>query len=81
MCIPATPIPTTIGDEFENNAFVRLWRGLDEESDEKVTVWETPRRWSYGAPDYDGGHKAWIRWDESGKDDIVPGSQVVRGDS
>ena len=31
------------------------------------------------APDYDGGHKAWVRWDESGKDDIVPGSRVVRG--
>ena len=30
------------------------------------------------APDYDGGHKAWVRWDSSGKDDIVPGSRVVR---
>ena len=30
--------------------------------------------------DYDGGHKAWIRWEESGEDDIVPGSQVVRED-
>ena len=25
-------------------------------------------------PDYDGGHKAWIRWAEDGADDIVPGS-------
>ena len=25
--------------------------------------------------DYDGGHKAWIRWPD-GRDDIVPGSQV-----
>ncbi len=24
------------------------------------------------APDYDGGHKAWVRW-EDGSDDIVPG--------
>jgi hypothetical protein len=30
------------------------------------------------APDYDGGHKAWVRWDESGRDDIVPGSVVER---
>jgi hydroxyacylglutathione hydrolase len=25
--------------------------------------------------DYDGGHKAWVRWPD-GRDDIVPGSQV-----
>ena len=25
--------------------------------------------------DYDGGHKAWVRWPD-GSDDIVPGSQV-----
>ncbi len=28
--------------------------------------------------DYDGGHKAWVRWPD-GRDDIVPGSQVQRG--
>ena len=27
--------------------------------------------------DYDGGHKAWVRW-RDGADDIVPGSQVKR---
>src|SRR5215217_7641453 len=26
--------------------------------------------------DYDGGHKAWVRWPD-GRDDIVPGSRVV----
>ena len=31
------------------------------------------------APDYDGGHKAWVRWSD-GRDDIVPGSQVQRGE-
>ena len=30
--------------------------------------------------DYDGGHKAWVRWPD-GRDDIVPGSQVQRGSS
>ena len=29
------------------------------------------------APDYDGGHKAWVRFPDSG-DDIVGGSQVER---
>ena len=75
---PGHTDPTTIGDEFENNPFVRLWRGLDEEGDEKVTVWEDPATLVLWGDDYDGGHKAWIRWEESGKDDIVPGSQVVR---
>ena len=28
-------------------------------------------------PDYDGGHKAWVRW-QDGRDDIVPGSEVER---
>ena len=28
--------------------------------------------------DYDGGHKAWVRWPD-GRDDIVPGSQVQQG--
>ena len=28
---PGHTDPTTIGDEWESNAFVRLWRGLDEE--------------------------------------------------
>ena len=27
--------------------------------------------------DYDGGHKAWVRWPD-GRDDIVPGSKVSR---
>ena len=29
-------------------------------------------------PDYDGGHKAWIRWADTGEDDIVPGSAQVQ---
>ena len=28
--------------------------------------------------DYDGGHKAWVRWPD-GRDDIVPGSRVETG--
>jgi hydroxyacylglutathione hydrolase len=77
---PGHTDPTTIGDEREHNAFVRVWRGEDPESDERATVWEKPVTLVLFAPDYDGGHKAWVRWDESGEDDIVPGSQVVRGD-
>jgi len=75
---PGHTDPTTIGDELEQNPFVRIWRELDEESSDRCTVWDKLATLVLWAPDYDGGHKAWVRWDESGEDDIVPGSQVVR---
>jgi hydroxyacylglutathione hydrolase len=74
---PGHTDPTTIGDEWEGNAFVRLWRGLDDEGQEPCHVWEQDATLVLWAPDYDGGHKAWVRWPD-GRDDIVPGSQVVR---
>ena len=76
---PGHTDPTTIGDEWEQNAFIRLWRGLDPEGGERCTVRGEPARLVLWGPDYDGGHKAWVRWDESGRDDIVPGSVVERG--
>ncbi len=75
---PGHTDPTTVGEEWERNAFVRVWRGLDQEGDEHCTVWGQGATLVLWGDDYDGGHKAWIRWDESGADDIVPGSQVVR---
>jgi hydroxyacylglutathione hydrolase len=75
---PGHTDPTTIGDEWESNAFVRLWRGLDDEGGEPCRVWDEEATLVLWAPDYDGGHKAWVRWPD-GSDDIVPGSQVVRG--
>jgi hydroxyacylglutathione hydrolase len=68
---------TTIGDEWENNPFIRMWRGLDDEMDERCTVAGEPTTLVLWAADYDGGHKAWVRW-EDGRDDIVPGSRVER---
>jgi hydroxyacylglutathione hydrolase len=76
---PGHTDPTTIGDEWESNAFVRVWRGLDPEGDEPAVVRGESARLILWAPDYDGGHKAWVRWDESGRDDIVPGSVVEKG--
>lgn len=75
---PGHTDPTTVAQEWEHNPFVRIWRGLDAESDERCTVWEDPATLVLWGPDYDGGYKAWVRWEESGKDDIVPGSQVQR---
>jgi glyoxylase-like metal-dependent hydrolase (beta-lactamase superfamily II) len=77
---PGHTDPTTIGDEWENNAFVRVWRGLDPESSEPCRVGGEEATLVLFAPDYDGGHKAWVRWTETGRDDIVPGSMVKRGE-
>jgi hydroxyacylglutathione hydrolase len=76
---PGHTDPTTIGDEWERNAFVRVWRGLDPEGEEPCRVGEEEATLVLWAPDYDGGHKAWVRWADSGRDDIVPGSMVERG--
>jgi len=76
---PGHTDPSTIGDEWENNPFIRVWRGLDSEGSDRCTVGGEPATLVLWAPDYDGGHKAWVRWDDSGRDDIVPGSRVERG--
>jgi hydroxyacylglutathione hydrolase len=68
---------STVAEEWENNPFIRLWRGLDEEGSERCSVWGDEATLVLWAPDYDGGHKAWVRWPD-GSDDIVPGSQVER---
>jgi glyoxylase-like metal-dependent hydrolase (beta-lactamase superfamily II) len=75
---PGHTDPTTIGEEWENNAFVRVWRGLDPEGNDRCRVQEEEGTLVLFGPDYDGGHKAWVRWDDSGRDDIVPGSVVER---
>lgn len=78
---PGHTDPTTVAEEWEQNAFVRLWRGIDEEGSERCTVWDQTATLVLWGDDYDGGHKAWVRWEESGEDDIVPGSQVQRPDA
>ena len=68
---------STVAEEWENNPFIRLWRGLDDEGSESCKVWGEDATLVLWATDYDGGHKAWVRWPD-GSDDIVPGSQVER---
>jgi glyoxylase-like metal-dependent hydrolase (beta-lactamase superfamily II) len=75
---PGHTDPTTVADELEHNPFVRLWRGLDDEGTESCTAFGDPATLILWGDDYDGGHKAWVRWPD-GSDDIVPGSQVQRG--
>jgi len=74
---PGHTDPSTVGEELEGNPFVRIWRGLDEEGAEQVTALGDPATLILWGPDYDGGHKAWVRWPD-GRDDIVGGSRVER---
>jgi hydroxyacylglutathione hydrolase len=74
---PGHTDPTTVADELENNRFVRIWRGLDPEGSEDCTALDEPATLILLGDDYDGGHKAWVRWPD-GSDDIVPGSKVSR---
>ena len=73
--LPGHTDATTVADELENNRFVRIWRGEDPEGDQPCTAFGDPATLVLLGDDYDGGHKAWIRW-PSGEDLIVPGSQV-----
>jgi glyoxylase-like metal-dependent hydrolase (beta-lactamase superfamily II) len=69
--------PTTVAAELESNPFVRVWRGADPEGDEPCTVRGEPATLVLWGPDYDGTHKAWVRFAD-GRDQIVGGSQVSR---
>lgn len=75
---PGHKEPTTVGEEWEHNPFVRIWRGLDSTAEEQVTVWGRQATLKLWAPDYDGGNKAWIVFADSGEEAIVGGSQVQR---
>jgi hydroxyacylglutathione hydrolase len=75
---PGHTLPTTTGEEAEHNPFVRIWRGVDPEGDERVSVWDREATLVLWAPDYDGTNKAWIRFHDDGQDGIVGGSQVQR---
>jgi hydroxyacylglutathione hydrolase len=75
---PGHRLPTTVGEELMENPFVRAWRGLDAFDSEPCRVRGEPATLLLWAGDYDGGHKAWVRF-PSGEDAIVGGSQIERG--
>jgi glyoxylase-like metal-dependent hydrolase (beta-lactamase superfamily II) len=69
---------TTIGREWEENPFVKVWRGAEEEGTEPVHVAGEEATLVVWSPDYDGKGKAWVRFSD-GRDAIVGGSRVERG--
>jgi glyoxylase-like metal-dependent hydrolase (beta-lactamase superfamily II) len=67
---------TTIGREWDENPFVRVWRG-EPEGTERCRVGGREATLVVWSPDYDGKGKAWVRFDD-GEDRIVGGSRVER---
>jgi glyoxylase-like metal-dependent hydrolase (beta-lactamase superfamily II) len=68
---------TTIGREWDENPFVRVWRGVDPEGTEQCHVDGVEATLVVWGRDYDGGGKAWVRF-RDGHDAIVGGSRVSR---
>jgi hydroxyacylglutathione hydrolase len=77
VVLPGHREATTIGAEREGNPFIRAWldgEGLTEEPCRVSGREATLLLW---ADDYDGGHKALVRF-PSGEETIVGGSRVER---
>ena len=74
---PGHTLPSTVGAEWEQNPFIRIWRGLDPEGAEPCRVRGEEATLILFGPDYDGTHKAWVRYPD-GHDAIVGGSQIDR---
>ena len=75
--LPGHTEETTIGREWEENPFVRVWRGAEPEGAERCRVGGRDATLVVWSPDYDGNGKAWVRF-EDGTDAIVGGSRVTR---
>jgi hydroxyacylglutathione hydrolase len=75
--LPGHTDETTIGREWDENPFVRVWRGAEAEGTEPCTVGGEEATLIVWSPDYDGGGKAWVRFGD-GRDAIVGGSKVQR---
>ncbi|MDX6514894.1 MAG: hydroxyacylglutathione hydrolase, partial [Gaiellaceae bacterium] len=75
--LPGHTDATTVAREWEENPFVRVWRGADPEGTAPCRVNGEPATLVVWGGDYDGGHKAWVRFPD-GRDAIVGGSRVQR---
>lgn len=88
---PGHTEPTSIGREWEQNPFIRMWRGAEAPGAARCSVHGRPATLLLRARDYDGGTKCWVRFDDghdqadergpqSARFDVVPGSSVRDAD-
>jgi hydroxyacylglutathione hydrolase len=75
--LPGHTDETTLVREWDENPFVRVWRGVEPEGTEPCRVGGEEGTIIVWSPDYDGGGKAWVRFTD-GRDVIVGGSRVQR---
>ena len=77
VVFPGHSEETTIGREWDDNPFIRVWRGVEPEGTERCQVGGAEATLVVWGRDYDGGGKAWVRFAD-GRDAIVGGSRVTR---
>jgi hydroxyacylglutathione hydrolase len=75
--LPGHTDETTIGREWEENPFLRAWRGLEPEAGEPCRVGGEEATIVVWSPDYDGKGKALVRFADGGER-ILGGSRVER---
>jgi hydroxyacylglutathione hydrolase len=73
--LPGHTEETTIGREWDENPFVRYWRGLDAEDGRACRVHGDEATLLVWSPDYDGKGKALVRFDD-GAEAIVGASRI-----
>lgn len=72
---PGHADPTIVGEEWQRNPFIRLWRGLEAATEQPCRALGADATLMLRAVDYDGGEKCQVRF-EDGRIDVVPGSRV-----
>ena len=75
--LPGHTDETTLGREWEENQFIRYWRGIDEEDGRACTVYGEDATVVVWSPDYDGKGKALVRL--ANGDEAIVGASRIEG--
>ena len=75
--LPGHTDETTIGREWEENPFVRFWRGLVDEDGRSCQVHGEDATLIVWSPDYDGKGKALVRLSDG--DEAIVGASRIEG--
>ena len=75
--LPGHTDETTIGREWEQNPFIRYWRGLDPEDGRACIVHGEEATLVVWSPDYDGKGKALVRLADG--DEAIVGASRIEG--